>query len=356
MKSLYSQMKVFHFKEKVESLPRCMDEILAPIHVRIKPTNVCNHCCRYCAYRADSLQLGQDMCLRDAIDQAKMMEILDDLIAMNVQAVTFSGGGEPFCYPHLLEVVEKLSESPISFAALTNGSQLEGRLSEVFAHHATWLRVSIDGWDDSSYATYRNVPSGEYTKVIGNMRRFKELGGACRLGVNFIVDRENAEHVYEFIRNIHDVGADSIKISPCIVSNDLDENNTYHAPIAELVMNQVAQAISSLPAGGMEIVNSFGQSNESFAKPYSWCPYQQILPVIGADCNVYSCQDKAYNKTHGLLGSVVDQRFRDFWSADKGKFFRINPSKHCEHHCVANSKNRLVLEYLDVDSRHLGFV
>ena len=61
---LYSRMKVFHFKEKLDSLPRASGTILPPINVRIKPTNVCNHNCWYCAYRVQNLQLGQDICLK----------------------------------------------------------------------------------------------------------------------------------------------------------------------------------------------------------------------------------------------------------------------------------------------------
>ena len=45
-------------------------------------------------------------------------------------------------------------------------------------------------------------------------------------------------------------------------------------------------------------------------KDYTWCPYLQILPVIGADLNIYPCQDKAYNLEHGLVGTIRNQRFK----------------------------------------------
>jgi radical SAM protein with 4Fe4S-binding SPASM domain len=76
-------------------------------------------------------------------------------------------------------------------------------------------------------------------------------------------------------------------------------------------------------------------------KEYTWFPYSQILPVIGADLNIYPCQDKAYNLEEGLVGSIKEQRFKDFWFSDKNQFFKINPSLHCNHHCVANLKNKI---------------
>ena len=81
-----------------------------------------------------------------------------------------------------------------------------------------------------------------------------------------------------------------------------------------------------------------------------------MLSVIGADLRVYSCQDKAYNLTDGVIGSLAETRFRDLWLDGKEKFFRIDPSKVCDHHCVSNGKNLMLLDYLGADPEHLGFV
>lgn len=356
MGRLYTRTKIFHYKEKLDSLPWESGKILPPLHVRIKPTNACNHNCRYCAYRSDSLQLGQDMNLQDSIPREKMLEIIDDLAEMGVRAVTFSGGGDPFCYPFLLEAVERLTEKKISFAALTNGSRLYGRLAEEFACHATWLRISMDGWDDSSYTAYRDCPDGEFSRVMANMEAFCKLGGACHLGVGLVVDNQNCGQIYGLIRRLHETGVNSVKVSPCIVSNRGDENNAYHLPNFSMVKEQIAKAVFDFNKPGFEIFDSFHLQLDTFSKEYHWCPYLQITPVIGADQNVYSCHDKAYNLKDGLLGSIRDVSFSKFWSSDRNRFYSIDPSTVCNHHCVVDSGNRQILEYLDADSNHLVFV
>ena len=353
---LYTPIKIFHFKDKIDSLPASVDTILPPVQIRFKPTNVCNHNCWYCAYRAKGLQLGQDMNVRDFIPQAKMMEILDDIIEMGVKAVTFSGGGEPFCYPYLLDAAKKLADSPVKFASLTNGSRVTGEVAEVFAHNATWLRVSMDGWDDESYRVYRGCGDGEFTRIVDNMRAFKRFGGKCYLGVSYIIDQKNAAHITEFVGRMKDIGVNSVKIAPCVVSNSGKENNVYHQPIFNLAKEQAQRAVAELSDSSFEVYDSYHALDDKFAKSYSWCPYQQILPVIGADLNIYPCQDKAYNLRDGLLGSIKEIRFKDFWFNGKAKFFGINPSVVCNHHCVANHKNKLLLEYLDADPEHLDFV
>jgi MoaA/NifB/PqqE/SkfB family radical SAM enzyme len=354
--SKYSQLKIFHYKDKIDSLPKENPEIKAPIHIRIKPTNVCNHNCWYCAYKVDNLQLGQDMVERDFIPEDKMMEIIDDCVEMGVKAITFSGGGEPFIYKHFLKTIKKLVDTPIQFASLTNGAKLKGEIAELFAKHGTWLRVSIDGWSDESYSEYRGTSKTAFSKVLQNMRDFKAYGGKCALGVSFIIDQKNYEHVYEFIKLIKETGADSIKLSGCVVDNDGTKNNEYHKPIYDEVKKQAKKAIEELQDENFEIYDSYHLLEEKFEKDYEWCPYSQILHVIGADLNIYPCQDKAYNLDDGVVGSIKNQRYKDFWFNNKKKFFKINPKCHCNNHCVANSKNKMILEYLNVDAEHLGFV
>ena len=353
---LYSRMKIFHFREKLESLPRESGNILAPIHIRIKPTNACNHSCCYCAYRSENLQLGQDMKVTDYIPRDKMLEIIEDISEMGVKAVTFSGGGDPFCYPFLNEAVERLAGTEIRFAALTNGALLMGERARLFAHHATWLRVSMDGWNDESYTEYRGCNPGEFSTILKNMENFLKLGGPCYLGVCIVVDHRNHTHLFDMIQMLHGIGVNSVKIAPCVVSNSGAENNVYHKPLIDTVKEQISKAIALFHTPLFEIFDSYHHQLETFAKSYRWCPYLQITPVIGADLNVYTCHDKAYNVRDGLLGSLDNVSFKELWYSDKNRFYAIDPSKVCNHHCVVDSSNQNILEYLGVERGHLDFV
>jgi len=355
MKTLYTPYKIFHFPEKLKSLPREGAATTAPVHIRIKPTNLCGHHCWYCAYKAKDLDLGTDMVERDQIPPGKMREIISDLETIGVGAVTFSGGGDPFYYKPLLETVKRLADSPIRFASLTNGARLFGEIAEVFAHHGTWLRVSLDGWDDASYSRYRGVRLGEHTKLMENLRAFKHLGGSCHLGISLIVDRDNAEHIERSVKQLQDIGVNSVKVSPCITSNDGKVSNQYHRPIFSAVRTQLERLRAEVTDDSFELFDAYHELDEKFDKSYDWCPYLQVLCVIGADQKVYSCQDKAYT-SEGLLGSLENQSFSEFWFNDKEKFFRIDPRRECRHHCVANKKNQSLIDYFSADLEHLFFV
>ena len=355
MKTKYSNYKIFHFKDNIDSLEK---NIKQPLHIRIKPTNVCNHACWYCSYQSlDDIQLGKDMVIKDIIPRDKMLEIIDDCIEIDVKAITFSGGGEPFLYPHFLEVIKKLANSNIKFASLTNGSKLKGEVAEVFAKYGSWVRISIDGWNDKSFAEYRKIKVGEFTKIIDNLKNFVKISNRnCNLGISFIIDEKNYKEIYNFTKLMKEIGVDSIKLAPCIVGNDAAENNNYHRAFFDEAKELALKTKLELEDSNFEVFDSYHLLEEKFEKDYNWCPYLQINPVIGADMNVYTCHDKAYNLQEGNLGSIKDISFKELWMNNKDKFFDVNPSIHCNHHCAVNDKNKMILDYLNIDKEHISFV
>lgn len=354
MARLYSNLKFMQFPDRLQALRE--GRLVSPVHVRIKPINRCNHSCWYCAYRADGLQLGEDMNLNDRIPTAKMFELVEDLIAMDVKAVTFSGGGEPLLYKELPEAVRQLARAGIKVAALTNGSNLKGAMADAFAEHGTWLRVSLDAWDNASYSRSRGAPDGAFDRLLENLRAFAGRGSPCVLGASLIVGHDNAPHIAEVCALLKDAGVGHVKISGAVVANDVAENNRYHAAIAPLVADGIAAA-SRLGGTGFRIVDHYHELEALFAKEYRTCPFQQFLTVIGADCRVYTCQDKAYNES-GCLGSIRDTRFRDFWTSQETarRVYGLDPSRDCAHHCIAHHKNLMLHEYLSIDPDHGCFV
>ena len=354
MGSIYSNLKFMHYTDHIAALRE--RRVVAPVHIRIKPINRCNHNCWYCAYRVRNLQLGEEIDYKDRIPEDKMNEIVDDLIEMGVKAVTFSGGGEPLLYKPLPEVVKRLVEGGVRVATLTNGSNLKGKAADAFAKYGTWVRVSTDAWDAASFAKSRGVGEGEFARLLKNLKDFSARGSKCVLGVSFIVDKNNCGHLYDACLLLKNAGVSHVKFSGVVVSNSGEENNKYHAGIREIVTGQIERA-QELEDDHFSIINHYHELDERFQKNYNICPYLMFLTVIGADCTVYTCQDKAFTQS-GTLGSIKDRRFRDFWFSgeNRQRLFGLDPSKECAHHCVSHAKNMAILDMLTIDPDHGVFV
>ena len=354
MKLIYNTEKYQYFPETLRAIAN--REVVSPVHIRIKPINLCNHDCWYCAYRNNSLQLGDDIELKDAIPLEKMREIISDIISMKVKAVTFSGGGEPLIYKSLPEHIERLSKAGVKVAALSNGSNLKGKVADAFANYGSWLRISVDAWDDKSYSKARGVPDGAYTKLLSNMEAFCKRETRCTLGVSFIIGHDNYQHIYEACKIFKEIGVSHVKLSGVVVGNTVQEINEYHDVIYNSVSEQIKKC-ETLTDDNFEAVNHYHQLENRFTKDYTSCPYLMYLTVIGADSCVYTCQDKAYTES-GFLGSLDDISFKKFWYSDdnKGRIFSFNPTNECKHHCVTHTKNLSVLEFIDNMNEHSYFV
>ncbi len=354
MTKLYSSLKVFNFPDRLEAIRE--RRLPAPIHVRVKPMNHCNHDCWYCAYRVGHLQLGADMDVKDSIPEPKMHEIADDLVEMGVKAVTFSGGGEPLIYKPLPDVIERLAQGGVRVGCLSNGSNLKGRMADVFAEHGTWIRVSMEGWDDASYAEARNIKPGAFTKLMDNMSAFVARNTRCVLGVSMIVGHDNHEHVSELVAKLKAVGVNHVKLTGAVVSNDGAENNVYHRKLKPRVDEEIARA-RDMADEGFTVLDHYHELEERFSRSYHYCPNIALNPVIGGDCVVYTCHDKAFTK-NGTLGSIKDTRFRDMWFSEENRerVYAIDPAKLCPHQCADHIKNTTIIDFLSVDPDHGMFV
>lgn len=359
MNKLYTYAKIFHFPDRLEAVAE--GRTTAPIHIRLKPTNRCNHDCSYCCYRNRNLYLSELLNERDQIPKAKMLELIGDFAAMGVKAVTFSGGGEPLCYPHIYETMQGLLAAKIKIATLTNGSLLTGKIAELLAKNAVWCRVSIDAADAATYAAIRGVKVTEFDRVCNNLRNFSTIPGrTCVLGMNFIVTKENCRGIYQFMALARELGVDNVKLSGAVVSTLPEENAAYHAAIFPVAKGQIDRAITELTTESFAIIDKlYRPESEStiYDKDFHWCPMINFMAIVAADQQVYFCHDKAYTR-NGCLGSLVDTDFRSLWFSPAAAARRksLDPSRECRHHCADILKIGMLLDYYQSDPEHLEFV
>ena len=152
--------QIFSFPDKIASFRD--DIITAPIYVRIKPTNICNHACRFCVYsdgttrpkdRPDlHLQAGMHTSMneRDVMPRDKALELIEDLSNIGTKAVTFSGGGEPLLHKDIVEIMTKTLSSGLDLSIITNGQLLAGERRKYWARQSglgfRWTTQARSRW------------------------------------------------------------------------------------------------------------------------------------------------------------------------------------------------------------------
>ncbi len=350
----YSNLKIFAHAEALNQIGE--GRRIAPIYVRIKPTNYCNHKCYYCSYADSALGLRDSVNRQDQIPRDKMREIIGDMANMGVKAVTFSGGGEPLVYPYIVEAMQQVLDAGIDLSIITNGQLLQGERAEVLAK-AKWVRVSFDSANADTYAKTRNLSLNAFDEVCNNICEFaKKKQENCELGINFVINHENADQVYKMAEMVKKLGVNHIKYT-ARVTKDLF---AYHEPFRQNVIEQIKRAKTQLEDEKFKVINKYEGDFDSalvFHRCYEKCYINRIFTVIAADCKVYFCHDKAY-VSEGAVGDLCDRSFKDLWFSEETtkRYQNFNPQEECNHHCVYDDRNELLNTFYSLDRNHINFI
>jgi len=308
----YSNLKILLHKEKLESL--FTKKVMAPVYVRIKPTNRCNHDCFFCVYKASYAFMHESMVKRDELSKEKLFEILDDFKDIGVKAVTYSGGGEPLIHPNIIEVMQKTLDNGIDLSIITNGQKLSGEKAEILKK-AKWVRISMDYCDGPGFKVSQRGSERMFLEVIDNIKNFTGSEHICDVEVNFIITKENYLKLRQSAKLLKEI------------KEEFDDKNF--------------KIYSSY--------NSFSISEEATHRSYIKCPYMQITPAIGADGVVYNCHNQAYSEK-GIIGSIKNKKFSEMWFSEEtaNYFEEFNPQINCEGiQCAADAKNIMMNNLLD---------
>jgi MoaA/NifB/PqqE/SkfB family radical SAM enzyme len=340
-----------------------------PVHVQIILSDLCNQACGFCAYRDPNysssqlfrvLEPGTKGLRKAGLEQYnfnpsrmiaydKAIEIIDDCADMGVEAVQFTGGGEPTVHPQWEEIAWHAIHRGLAISLVTNGVQLGKRSNRIHgtpAQLASWVRVSLDAATVETYTRIRNVPAWHFRAacdtVRGHAATMKRPGrNNGVIGVGFVVTPDNWHEILDAAKLAKSLGADNIRIGAQFSADGAALFEGFYAEAAAL-----AKAAEALTDERFTVYNRLGEKLADLrlaAPDYESCGYQQFTTYIGADLNVYRCCVLAYNE-RGIVGSLKGQRFRDLWmSQERADGMVAFKATGCEL-CQFNSINR-VLDY-----------
>jgi len=350
----YSNLKIFAHAEKLSQVHK--GERIAPIYVRLKPTNYCNHHCYYCSYADSELGLRDIVNKQDQIPWSKMQEIISDFADMGVKAVTFSGGGEPLVYPYIIESIEGMKKAGVQTSIITNGQLLDEERAKAL-RDAKWVRISLDSADAETYARTRSIPLDVFEKVCENINKFAKIKDRnCELGINFVINHENAAQVYDMAVLSKSLGANHIKFSARITKGLFE----YHKPFKDSVVEQLHRAQKELEDDTFRVINKYEGDFDTamvFERKYHICYICSLVTTIAADCKVYFCHDKAYVSS-GIVGDLKKKSFKELWFSDEviRRYREFDAMKECQHHCVYDDRNILLNTLYGIDENQINFI
>jgi MoaA/NifB/PqqE/SkfB family radical SAM enzyme len=343
----YSKAKIAWFPEKLQSF--VSGELTSPIYVRVKPLNRCNHKCFWCVYHEPEMSnMHKGMDKFDIIPIEKMLDILDDFKDMGVGAVTYSGGGEPLMHPDIVDILKRTKKNNIALSTITNAHFLKGEVAELLSD-SSWVRVSIDYFDEESFIIGRRIKGKNYHKVIENIKHFAKIKSEdCDFCVNFIITKENYKGIRKASELLISLGIENIRFSPMWIENF----NEYHKDIKDEIIQELASIKEDLQTDRFRIFSSYTDDvfrDDINVRPYARCFVKEFNPVVGADLNIYACHNQAYS-SDSVIASMKDQSFKEAWFSEEAKKFHteFDCQSVCVGQCAADEKNIFLNELVQV--------
>ncbi len=351
----YSVQKLVHHPEALAALRARRHQ--SPTQIHFMPALACPHRCTFCSYghrtkddEPDQFNWKNMQLMSEAfMPLDKMRECVSDWRAMGVKAVELTGGGEPLVYPFVDEFLGLAAEWGVDLALVTNGVALTDERADLFA--ATrwkWARVSIDSGTRGQYVLTRRVGIAHWDKAwlaverLANRKNHPEQ----RVGVGFVVDRNNFDGVYEACRLARNRGADNVRVALAFTPANLRRFPLGAVDEAGAQARAAARDFPDLQVN--DLVSERAANMSAEAQDYEFCAAKEVLCVVGGDQNVYNCCTLAFNPK-GLVGSIVDQSFRSLWESSAEAFARHDARKVCDVPCLYEKRNKRALELIDMD-------
>lgn len=189
----------------------------------IEPSSLCNLNCTMC-FRHGWIDEKQELMTTETRERV----IRSIPYCKDLETVMFAGMGEPLTHPEIFDMVADVSALDISTHLLTNGTLLDrNRTDELLKCGLDMLWVSVDGFSKGSYEKIQL--GSQYDLILENLLYFTAHKGNCKLGITFVIMKENADELCKINLFADMLGADEINLSHAIPSVPTKEENTLYS-------------------------------------------------------------------------------------------------------------------------------
>lgn len=282
-----------------------------PQVMEIHPSNVCCNACSYCFYKdRNDAKIMTDEELGQALDYCK---------EIGVKAVTFSGGGEPFCNTNFLSNLAYATAAlDLEAGVITNGVLLNKGMAEMVLSlpKVKWIRISFDAINSGMYKKIRGTNSFDIVKqnIKDLLEVKKDYGSKTTIGLQMVVCENNYKNIIDFIDfcNIEFPEVDYIQVRPLEV---MIGSEPYNEKEKKKILKEldILKNLQKINVWTKVIISDkwdliFGEREFGFTK----CHCAPFIGVIDAYSNAYLCCHMVQKKDY-LIGNIKEMTPEQFW-------------------------------------------
>jgi len=339
----------------------------APITVKIDLTNVCNHDCPGC--------IDFDLIVNDN-NQLKL-ELFDSLLPnlkkIGVKGINYTGGGEPTTHRDFDKIVKKTHEHGLEIGLISNGSRFHKFPMEEILHMFTWIRISLDAYDEETHKRTHGKKAKfkqavDNIKLITDLKKKPLLGDCSRgclslagcdttIGVGYITNQhaDMDRNLGKFMTTVRDLGVDYAQLRPSF-------GFFYdYKTISQEEWKNIFREMKKYETDSFKVFVDEKKFEKIFSgnteRTYSHCHAQSFKSTtISATGDVYICCSLS-GRTEGRIGNIKEESFYDIWNGETRKKALEDLDVHkCPRLCVGDNLNEFLERFKNNKPTHENFL
>lgn len=292
-----------------------------PITADVFLTNFCNNKCGYCTYNRWKLP-QRTKC----VSYEDFVVYVNRLKELGVLGIILTGGGEPTVNPEFDAIADYLESTNTAYGINTNFNNLK-------YIKPNYLKVSLDAWDEDSYAAKRGVRFYQHTCY--NIQEYakwkKENDIKTSLGIQMLAN--TVDEVYKFYNANADLDVDYIVIRPV---ESTDGEYYLKNPQNREYAKAIIAAIESIQKIDKRVVLNYKW--QMLGERFDKCIANWSQIAVNEYGNVMYCCHKPYE----IVGHIMDDDILE----KKSKFVtnmsmcdtpcRLTGPNQAVYHCMSN--------------------
>lgn len=302
---LNSSKILFHYGKMLEDISKGKDSF-SPIAIEIHPTAVCNHRCIHCSYKERNEN-------RLSLSSEVMEKLVNSIIAMNIRAVYFSGGGEPTLYPNLSGYIEKLCNNGVECSIITNASCFDEMGLIPIADKLNYIAVSVPAIDDETFRSITKTDNLE--KVLSLPSQIKKCHGENSpiIGSRVVLTNKNYKCVEDFLRIIKERQFDYALFK---IVRDYEDNGQGLSPEEEEYLKNIIQGYEEIDDKftNLRSIFNYRQAPEFINK--CWINQFGMLANVSTDGRVYP-NIVEIDREEFCIGNLYETSLEEMWNSEQ---------------------------------------
>jgi len=319
---------------------------IKPYCAEFVPTTNCSNRCPSCSYELIKKLTGvwERNDFKDpeshmqSVDFAK--EMLDKIIDEGVKGIIFTGGGEPFLFRGLEDLVAHVTKRNCDSVIYTNGNAVsEARIYKTLEASPKLVRVSLNCGTDEVYDLFHQpLAKGALNRTlrtIETLARGSLNKEETKIGVGVIMNEVNKGDLVETGKRIREIvdktggGIDFVMYRPCFdnyTDNQLTKDLLDEA--YETVEIGVKGILKDTDVNVINVKCRYDALKEN-TRNYGECRGTGLYAEVGPSGKLYNCCDRNLNPKYEL-GDLTKNSFSEIWqSGNRDKVLDYVNSRSC---------------------------